>query len=247
MYCSYHQSNPARIACANCQRPLCTYCDHRIKGHPYCQDCIVLGIENLSRRPRISPVTTSRPIVAALCGLIPGLGAVYNRQNVKAIVHFVTTVGLFQLSEIRPLDLFFVLAGCAFYLYSIVDAFRTADRISRGEDPQADEAHFKQSLAKRASTLGVGMLTVGLFLLIRITKPFGFDPSLIRLLPVGLILLGGYLIVSHIKRSRGDGTAIDYAPNAPYPLFPVRSGTERGPQFSGRGPGTSNAPRARGE
>src|SRR5215467_5184086 len=181
MYCSYHPSNVARVACTNCQRALCTYCDHRIKGHPYCQDCIVQGIENLSRfhsRPRPSKKQSR---LAALCALIPGMGAVYNRQNFKALIHFVTIAGLFKLSGIRPLEGLFALAGGIFYLYSIVDAYRSAARIAAGESPQVDEERLRRAFRERAPGVGLLFLVVGVGLLIHMIKPFSLD--LIRLLP----------------------------------------------------------------
>jgi TM2 domain-containing membrane protein YozV len=237
MYCSYHPSNAARVACTNCERALCTYCDHRIKGHPYCQDCIVQGIENLSRFRSAPRASKKQSRLAALCALIPGLGAVYNRQNFKALVHFVTVVGLFKLSGIRPLEVLGVLAGGIFYLYSIVDAYRSAGRISAGESPQVDEERLKRAFRRRAPGVGVLLLILGIGLLIYMIKPFSLE--LVRLLPVALVLLGGYLIVAHLKRSRED----DYTPGAadhkaqPYPLFPLQREHERAHRFSPRGSG----------
>ena len=41
MSCAYHLTNRAVVQCSRCGRPLCPACDHRIRGFPYCQDCIV--------------------------------------------------------------------------------------------------------------------------------------------------------------------------------------------------------------
>ena len=100
MYCSYHTGSAARIQCSSCARPLCRACDHRIKGYPYCQDCIVLGVEGLSRGYR-EPRPRGKARLAALFAVLPGMGAVYNHQNIKGVVHFATIVGLFQLTAIR--------------------------------------------------------------------------------------------------------------------------------------------------
>src|SRR5437868_14675913 len=190
MYCSYHMQSAARVQCSNCHRGLCPACDHRIKGFPYCQDCIVTGIESLSRRPHQIGRSKTRARLAALCALFPGMGAVYSRQNLKAVVHFVSIVGLFNLTKLHILPGLFSLAGMVVYIYSMMDAYRTAERISQGDSAEADEARFKQQLAKRAPALGVGLILLGALMVIQILRPFAFiNPA--RLLPVALIILGG--------------------------------------------------------
>lgn len=216
MYCSYHTSTIARIQCSSCARPLCAACDHRVKGYAYCQDCIVLGVEGLSRnyyRER----TRGRARLAALFALLPGMGAVYNRQNIKGVVHFVTIVGLFQLTALRVASGFFVLSGLAFYLYSIVDAHRTARLIDQGESAAADELRFKRSLIKHAPVIGIMLITAGLLLVIHIARPLAFI-TFAKLFPVALIILGGYLLTRYFKRSSEDG--YDERTSAPYPLVP---------------------------
>jgi hypothetical protein len=54
MYCSYHAKNPAVVQCNQCARWLCPACDHRVRGFPFCQDCIVAGVE-LLRHQSTSP------------------------------------------------------------------------------------------------------------------------------------------------------------------------------------------------
>src|SRR5713226_3931829 len=147
MYCSYHTASASIVQCSSCARPLCRACDHRIKGYPYCQDCIVLGVEGLSRSYR-DPRPRGRARWAALFALLPGMGAVYNHQNIKGVVDFAAIVGLFQLTAIHIASGFFALAGLAFYLYSIVDAYRTAQLIAGGESGAIDEERFKRSLIK---------------------------------------------------------------------------------------------------
>lgn len=224
MYCSYHTSFFARVQCGNCARALCQACDHRIKGYPYCQDCIVLGIEGLSRQhyQRSKPKTKSR-IAALFAIFLPGLGAVYNRQNFKAVAHFVAVVGLFQFRHLFPFPAMFVLASFAFYLYSIIDAYRTAQRIAEGESPEADESRFKRELAKRAPFLGVTLIVAGVLLVIRILSPLAFiTPA--RIMPVALIIFGGYLLTNYFKRSREEEYKNNNAQPPPYPLIPESFG-----------------------
>lgn len=176
-----------------------------------------MGIESLSRHRYQPGISRTKARLAALCALIPGMGAVYNRQNLKAVVHFASIVGLFQLTKLHILPGLFSLAGMVVYIYSMMDAYRTAERIAQGESAEADEARFKRQLAKRAPVLGVGLIILGALMVFRILQPFVFiNPA--RLLPVALIILGGYLLTKYFKRSRGDVPTNDYN-RPPYPLI----------------------------
>ncbi|HKP12679.1 MAG TPA: hypothetical protein VJZ91_11230 [Blastocatellia bacterium] len=217
MFCSYHTQSAARVQCTSCHRGLCPACDHRIKGYAYCQDCIVMGIESLSQRHQRGRSKTKARL-AALCALIPGMGAVYNRQNLKAVVHFVGIVGLFNLTKLHVMPGLFALAGVVVYIYSMMDAYRTADRIAQGDSAEADEARFKRKLAKHAPALGVGLIVLGALMVVQVLRPFVFiSPA--RLLPVALIILGGFLLTRYFKRSSGDVPAPDYD-RPPYPVVP---------------------------
>jgi hypothetical protein len=156
--------------------------------------------------------------MATILALVPGMGAVYNRQNVKAVVHFFTIVGLFQLTKIHLVPGLFALAGFACYVYSIIDAHRTAQLIARGETAAADEERFKQRLIKRAPALGVIFIIAGVLLVVNILRPIALV-AFAKLLPVLLILLGGYLLTRYFKRRR-DEVATEYSPKPPYSLVP---------------------------
>jgi hypothetical protein len=216
MYCAYHTTTTALIQCAHCNRGLCSSCDHRIKGFPYCQDCIVAGVQSLQRQsaahqyyqtPQPKRQSSGRAFFAALCAFVPGAGAIFNRQNLKAVIHFVTTIGLFQLGKLHPFGVFFGLAGGLFYFYTILDAFRTAKAISEGESAAENEERFKRGLIKRAPSIGIGLIFAGLLVFIHLIRPLGQFISFTRIAPVLLIILGGYLLTRYFKQSR------EYTPN----------------------------------
>ncbi|MBI3649961.1 MAG: hypothetical protein HY231_02805 [Acidobacteria bacterium] len=211
MYCSYHSTTIAKVQCANCARGLCNACDHRIKGFPYCQDCIVAGIQSLqsgysqyhyyqaSHQPKQS---SGKPFLAALFAFIPGAGAIYNRQNFKAVAHFITMIGLVQLGKLHFLGGIFELGSVLFYFYSILDAYRTAKAVNAGDSAADNEEQFKRALIKRAPAIGVGLIVVGLLVFIRLLNPFTQMLSFARLAPVTLIILGGYLLTRYFKQAR---------------------------------------------
>ncbi len=203
--CIYHPSNAANARCSACERLLCPSCDHRIKGYPYCQDCIVAGIDTLRRNiaggQRINHSSEEKsPLIAVLLGLIPGLGAAYNGQNIKALAHFVAVVGLWILADIfrMPLEFAFGFGCAAFYFYSIYDAFRSAQRQRRGEDLIEEDERLKLFLQQRMNLFGGLLIGVGSLAILNI-----FLPALIsRYWPVLLILAGLYFIRSFQQHNR---------------------------------------------
>lgn len=179
----------------------------------------MLGVEGLSRSyDNVRPRGKAR--LAALFAVLPGMGAVYNRQNIKAVVHFVSIIGLFQLASLKVAAGVFAFAGMVVYLYSIIDAYRTAILIASGESPALDEERFKRSLVKRAPLIGIMLIAAGLLLVVQILRPFAFV-TLARLIPVALIILGGYLLTRYFKRSREE--SYEQPPSVPpYSLVPGR-------------------------
>src|SRR5688500_18598327 len=111
MNCAYHSHNVAVVNCNGCGKPLCPACDHRIKGFPFCQDCIVHGVEMLinHNQSAYAPFVKaqSSPFVALILSFIcPGLGAAYNGQTYKAMIYFAVSVGLFQMALLSGMPLF---------------------------------------------------------------------------------------------------------------------------------------------
>src|SRR5947208_16832073 len=92
LYCSYHPKNASVVQCNQCARRLCSACDHRIRGFPFCHDCIVAGVELLRQQSQTSGAPTNlrktSPLVATLLSFVPGLGASYNGQTATATLHF---------------------------------------------------------------------------------------------------------------------------------------------------------------
>lgn len=220
MYCAYHPTNAASTPCASCGRPLCAACDHRIKAQPYCEDCIVRGVDALRRPPvQVVPAqyagyrSTPSPTKATLLALIPGLGAVYNRQNLKALVHFIGAVALFELGDRTDLG-FFIVGGLVFFLFTLIDANRTARAIAAGADPSEDEQRIKWLFARYKPAWGFLLVIVGLITLLSMLPSLPFGITSTHLWAGGLLLTGGYLIFSYF-RSLGDEEPPQFAMSPP--------------------------------
>src|SRR5437763_5457467 len=206
MNCNYHQKNAATVQCSQCARPLCLACDHRIRGFPFCQDCIVAGVEMLRyQQSRTSDAHVIRrktsPFIATFLSLfVPGLGAAYNGQTSKAIVHFAVSASFFQMTVVTNGAAVFVLGVCGTWLCAAVDACRTAQLMRAGLAPDAEEDAITRQLYGNPVAWGVTLLVLGLVFLAHTLLGVQFPVR--RTLPVALVILGAYMLFDYLKRRR---------------------------------------------
>lgn len=203
MNCAYHSHNGATVSCNGCGKPLCAACDHRIKGFPYCQDCIVLGVDllrshNQSSNSSYVKAQTSPFAALILSFICPGLGAAYNGQTYKALIYFAVSVGLFQMAILSGMPLF-VFGVLGMWLYSAVDAWKTARLIRSGAQPDLAEDILVQRFSGNPKLWGILLTVLGATFLLQMF----FDLRLIMrgLLPVFLIGLGLYILRNYIFKS----------------------------------------------
>src|SRR5205085_10104830 len=221
MTCNYHQKSAATVQCSQCARPLCLACDHRIRGFPFCQDCIVAGVEMLRyQQSRTSDAHVIRrktsPFVATLLSFfVPGLGAAYNGQTSKAIVHFAIFASFFQMAVVTQGMQFFVLGVIGTWLFAAVDACRTAQLMRAGLSPDAEDDVIARRLYGNPLAWGTTLIIIGtLFLLhtlLRVTLPIK------ELLPVALVALGAYMLFDYIRRSRTSDRIVRFDSRRPPP------------------------------
>lgn len=143
-----------------------------------------------------APPTSNRdgrsPLIAGLFGIVPGLGAAYNGQNIKSLLHFIVPISLLQLGDIfsHQIELPLFLGAAAFYVFSIYDAVRTARRAAQGEDIQSEDAVLKRMLRENTTTLGALLTGVGVLTLLDLFFPYHVQ----RFWPFLLILAGLFLL-----------------------------------------------------
>lgn len=197
MNCAYHNQNTAVVNCNGCGKPLCPSCDHRIKGFPYCQDCIVSGVELLrnynqsSYAPVIKRQTS--PFIATLLSMIcPGLGAAYNGQTTKALVYFGVFAGLFQMAMLTGGMPLFVFGFIGMWFFAALDAYRTANLLRSGVVPNAAEDFIVQRFAGNPKLWGIVLTALGATIFIN--GFFNLRGLLRVILPVALIVFGIYLL-----------------------------------------------------
>jgi hypothetical protein len=218
MYCGYHAKNPAVVQCNQCSRWLCPACDHRVRGFPFCQDCIVAGVELLRHSSHSSPSNILRrkssPFVATLLSFVPGLGAAYNGQTSKAIVHFAIFASFFQMAVMTGLH-FFVLGVLGTWLFAAVDACRTAQLMKSGLSPDAEEDVIARRLYGNPFAWGITLIILGTLFLLHTL--LGVQLPIKELLPVALVALGAYMLFDYLRRGKSSDRIVRFDSRRPPP------------------------------
>jgi Domain of unknown function (DUF5668)/B-box zinc finger len=129
MNCANHPDVAAAAYCQNCGKPLCTGCMRSVGGVIYCEPCLAA---RLSGPPpgggAAYPDATfnglhAHPVLAGLLGFIPGVGAMYNGQYIKALAHVLIFAVFVSLSD---KSFVFGLLIAAWVFYQVFDAAQTA-------------------------------------------------------------------------------------------------------------------------
>ncbi len=195
MKCAYHPATESGELCRTCNKPLCAECAHQIKGKIYCQDCLVKGAEWVAAI-RDLRVPADSPKRAALCSLIPGMGAVYNNEYLKAITFFSVFAALVMMAD--EFHGIFGFGAFAFLIFTMFDSYRTAEtkarlRIETGVEPK--EAGSDRTVIG----WGIFLMVLGVIFLLQNIIPYHF---LNRLWPLVFIFLGGYLVWRYMRDDR---------------------------------------------
>ena len=135
MKCATHPDVDATGYCRNCGKPLCPQCTHDVRGALYCEECLAGLVSVPAAKPAPQAVGSNAGTALAL-GFIPGLGAVYNGEYIKALVHVVTFAALIAgiAANINDaLQAFFIVGMIAFYFYMPIEAYRVAKARHLGE------------------------------------------------------------------------------------------------------------------
>ncbi len=195
MKCAVHAEVDATGFCRNCGKALCPECKRDVRGILYCEGCLA----DLLTKPQPAIPGPTSPGLAAVLGFIPGMGAVYNGEYMKAVIHVVIFAGLVGFVSGDHGDAAEAVGGiliAAFIFYMAIDAYRTAQAKMLGQPPPA-------SLANIGSDAPVGpLILIGLGVLFLLDKFGMFSVGrLFDFWPVFLIVLGVLLLWKRMRRA----------------------------------------------
>jgi len=212
MKCAVHPEVDASGYCRNCGKPMCPACVRPVRDVLYCEECLaaVMGLTPqqpavapgaatppeepaMAIPPAAAPKSGANPGVAFLLGFLPGLGAIYNGEYNKALLHIVIFAGIILglSSDLGDgLTAIFILAVIIFPIYMAIDALRVAKARSAGaplQDPF--EGWSKNRPIGPMILIGIGLLVLlhnfGFFEYFRVRQFFW--PLV--LIAVGVLLL----------------------------------------------------------
>lgn len=134
MDCVNHPGVATTSYCQNCGKGLCAACVRRGSGGQIlCEPCWTAW--QAVSAPFVAPAPGGpNPAVAAVLGLIPGVGAMYNGQFLKGFLHVIVFAVLVTMSDHFGIFGLFI---AAWIFYQSFDAYHTA-KARRDGDPLPD-------------------------------------------------------------------------------------------------------------
>jgi LiaI-LiaF-like transmembrane region/B-box zinc finger len=125
MNCANHPDVAVVAYCQSCGKPLCAACMRSVGGVVYCEPCLQARVAPPPGTQAFpgGPGYHAHPLLAGLLGFIPGVGAMYNGQFVKALAHVVIFAVFVSLADHSGV---FGLMVAAWVFYQVFDAAQTA-------------------------------------------------------------------------------------------------------------------------
>jgi TM2 domain-containing membrane protein YozV len=143
----------------------------------------------------------AHPILALILGFIPGVGAIYNGQYAKGLIHAVVfglLVSIVSSTRGSLEPLFGLLIG-AWVFYMAFEAYHTARKRRYGVSVEEFSSLFDVRQTHGRFPAGALLLIgLGFILLLDTTDIISMD-QLERYWPVGLILFGLYMLYARLS------------------------------------------------
>jgi hypothetical protein len=219
MKCAVHSDVDAAGFCRNCGKAMCPACVRPVRDVLYCEDCLatIMGIPgtNPASTPNAAPSPTTafpatslpqapasagpggNPAAAFLLGLVPGMGAVYNGEYNKALIHVVIfvalVIGASSDVSVGPMVIL-ILSAVGFAFFMAFDAMRVAQAKQRGEF----RSDALESWSKNRPVGPIILIGLGALLLLYNFDWFPFY-RLERLWPLILIAVGVLLFRNRLS------------------------------------------------
>ena len=214
MTCQNHPETPATAYCRSCGKPLCQECRRDAHGTVFCAEhwpapapaAVASAGQSAPPPPPHQPQAVYpspypypdvSPGLALFLGMIPGVGAIYNGQYAKGIVHaliFGILGSMIDSHAANGVEFIFGMAMMAWWAYMVFEAYHTARKRRAGE-PVDEYSSLLDIQGRRDSVpvAAIALIVMGILLLVRTLDLFNFE-YVARYWPVLLIAAGVYLL-----------------------------------------------------
>lgn len=238
MNCAQHTEITATAFCRECGKPMCQECQRPAQDSVYC-DAHVPAMAPVpapapaapytsapyTTAPAPSPYTAAspdtaaappddsvHPVLALLLGLIPGVGAIYNGQYAKGLVHAVV-FGLLVSTVANTHNggmaaLVGIMIG-AWVFYMAFEAYHTARKRRYGVAVEEFSGQFDFRMGGgRVPTGAILLIGLGFILLLDTTDIISID-EFERYWPLGLIVFGVYLLYNRLHQNHNHDAEVE--------------------------------------
>ena len=218
MNCENHPEVAATAYCRSCGKPVCDECRRDVFGTVYCAEHVPAGAASASGpAPGAAAPGTGTPPpgtippppnymypdispgLAFFLGWIPGVGAIYNGQYAKGLVHAVIwgiLVSITSSDAVRGVEPIFGMLITAWMFYMAFEAYHTARKRRAGE--AVDEYSSILDLhGRNVPVAGITLIILGVVMLLYTLHLFDFE-RIARFWPVLLIAAGAYLLYGRL-------------------------------------------------
>ncbi len=221
MNCANHPEITATAFCRQCGKPMCQECQRPALGSIFCADHVPAPaaapftppppppppVDSPYTAPSPAPAavyhSSTHPGLALLLGFIPGVGAIYNGQYAKGLIHAVIFGLLVSLAAsnarhgaFEPL-IGILIAIWVFYM--AFEAFHTANKHRHGVAVEEFSSLIDVRSGPGKFPAGAILLIgIGFLLLLDTTDIISMD-QIARYWPVGLIVVGLYLLYARLS------------------------------------------------
>jgi len=208
MNCLNHPEIPATAYCRNCGKPLCDQCRRDAYGTVFCAEHAPAPAAGPYTAPAASGPGTPPPTyiyadvspgLAFFLGWIPGVGAIYNGQYAKGLVHaviFGILVSLIDSRATHGLEPLFGMVLAVWIFYMAFEAYHTAKKRRNGEPVDEYSSLLQmQGRSDQVPVAGIALIILGILLLLHTLDLLSFE-YVARFWPVLLIAAGAYLLYS---------------------------------------------------
>ena len=225
MNCYQHPEASAVAYCRSCGRPLCEICRRLAEGTVFCPEHAPVVSGYSQPGPGVSDPTNpyagsavppphmsfrTSPALAFILGWIPGVGAIYNGQYIKGLVHAITfglLTTLIDSNHNNSSGPFFGITLATFMFYMAFEAYHTAKKRQMGM-PITEWSSLAVLTPRVSSRTPVGpmiLIVVGVLFLLDTLHLIEFR-EVGRFWPVILIIVGAFKLYSNVSGLSGAST-----------------------------------------